>query len=313
MADGKNFEVVFVSVDRDERSFSQYLSAMPWVSLTYDDARALRRMLQTKFKIWNFPALVILNKNCATITKDGIAAIRGDPGGANFPWKPKSLMSKAFTPLVTKAKKSLKTIREPQNPSSAASEVESGSLASSKRPESRSETTAQHPRPAAAAPAEAATASMLGGAVLNPTPPGEDNPFWSAQAPKPVVVPGPAVAQSAVSDRNDHSGHEPLPSSTVWSDASLSEGNPFWKAPRPKYELPKQRPGLGAGSTVAPTTRTGHDQWQQHPGSSTPVFGSPVAATWDTRSLEASMAAVGVSNGELETGASAQKKRCVTR
>jgi hypothetical protein len=34
---GKPFEVVFSSADRDERSFGEYYSHMPWLAVDYDE------------------------------------------------------------------------------------------------------------------------------------------------------------------------------------------------------------------------------------------------------------------------------------
>jgi nucleoredoxin len=38
-AAGRNFEVVFVSSDRDDASMKEYFSEMPWLAIPYDDPR----------------------------------------------------------------------------------------------------------------------------------------------------------------------------------------------------------------------------------------------------------------------------------
>lgn len=38
-ADGKSFEIVFVSSDRDEESMKEYFGSMPWLSLPFGDKR----------------------------------------------------------------------------------------------------------------------------------------------------------------------------------------------------------------------------------------------------------------------------------
>lgn len=38
-ADGKNFEIVYVSADRSEESFQKYYKTMPWLSLPFKDKR----------------------------------------------------------------------------------------------------------------------------------------------------------------------------------------------------------------------------------------------------------------------------------
>jgi nucleoredoxin len=36
---GRNFEVIFVSSDRDEESMKEYYKEMPWLAVPYDDPR----------------------------------------------------------------------------------------------------------------------------------------------------------------------------------------------------------------------------------------------------------------------------------
>ena len=48
-AAGKNFEVIFVSSDRDEESWKEYLSSMPWFSLPHGDSR--KKALSRKFEV----------------------------------------------------------------------------------------------------------------------------------------------------------------------------------------------------------------------------------------------------------------------
>jgi len=87
----KNFEVVFVSSDRDEESFSSYYSEQPWLALPYS-ARDLKNALSKKFKVNGIPSFVILDGATAElITKDGRSAVSEDPKGTNFPWRPPTL------------------------------------------------------------------------------------------------------------------------------------------------------------------------------------------------------------------------------
>ena len=46
---GKPFEVIFVSSDRDEDSWKEYLASMPWYSLPYGDSR--KKPLSRKFDV----------------------------------------------------------------------------------------------------------------------------------------------------------------------------------------------------------------------------------------------------------------------
>ena len=47
--DGKPFEVIFVSSDRDEESWQEYLSSMPWYSVPFGDNR--KKALSRKFDV----------------------------------------------------------------------------------------------------------------------------------------------------------------------------------------------------------------------------------------------------------------------
>merc|ERR1711988_611351 len=86
-ANGKKFEIVFVSSDRDEASFDDYFKDMPWLALPFAD-RSGKDRLNKKFKVQGIPSLVIVDKDGQTITTDGRSAVSEDPQGANFPWIP---------------------------------------------------------------------------------------------------------------------------------------------------------------------------------------------------------------------------------
>lgn len=95
---GKGLEVVFVSSDRDEKSFGEYFGEQPWLALPFS-ARDEKTALSKKFKVQGIPSLVILDgATGATITKDGREAVSSDPKGEDFPWKPipvKEILSSA--------------------------------------------------------------------------------------------------------------------------------------------------------------------------------------------------------------------------
>lgn len=84
----KGLEVIFVSSDKDEAAFIDYYGEMPWLSLPYAN-RDLQKVLNTKFKVQGIPSVVVLGPDGEVITKDGRAAISGDPTGEDLPWKPK--------------------------------------------------------------------------------------------------------------------------------------------------------------------------------------------------------------------------------
>ncbi|XP_067014881.2 nucleoredoxin [Anabrus simplex] len=85
---GHRFEVIFVSSDRSEESFSQYLATMPWLAIPYeDDVR--RRELASLFSVQGIPTLVLLDADGHLITDDGRGEVNEDPDGLSFPWYPK--------------------------------------------------------------------------------------------------------------------------------------------------------------------------------------------------------------------------------
>lgn len=56
---GGDFEVVFVSADRDEASFKGYFGQMPWTALPYGDARI--DALNSIFEVEGIPTLILLD------------------------------------------------------------------------------------------------------------------------------------------------------------------------------------------------------------------------------------------------------------
>ena len=81
---GKDFEVVFVSSDRDEAAFDEYRGEMPWLALPFS-ARDLKAKLSATFKVNGIPALVVLDETGATVTTDGRRAALDVE---KFPWTP---------------------------------------------------------------------------------------------------------------------------------------------------------------------------------------------------------------------------------
>lgn len=55
---GKNIEIIFISLDRDEISFLDHFKGMPWLALPFDTG--LRRKLCTQFDIEHIPVLIPL-------------------------------------------------------------------------------------------------------------------------------------------------------------------------------------------------------------------------------------------------------------
>jgi len=90
-AASKNFEIIFVSGDRDEGAFKEYFGEQPWLALPFDE-RDKKNALNKKFKVQGIPALIILGPNAELINKEGRAKVTENfDTCAGFPWKPPTL------------------------------------------------------------------------------------------------------------------------------------------------------------------------------------------------------------------------------
>lgn len=67
--DGEDFEIVFVSSDRDQASFDSYFDTMPWLALPFGDPNI--KQLVKHFDVKGIPCLVILGPDGKTVTKQG--------------------------------------------------------------------------------------------------------------------------------------------------------------------------------------------------------------------------------------------------
>lgn len=65
----EDFEIVFVSNDRDQHSFDSYFETMPWLALPFGDPTA--KDLAKHFDVNAIPCLVILGPDGKTVTKQG--------------------------------------------------------------------------------------------------------------------------------------------------------------------------------------------------------------------------------------------------
>ena len=95
--DSKNFEIIFVSSDKDEDSFVEYYGEMPWLAMKFKDER--KKTLSRIFDVsgehaleWighfslpvfvGIPSLIILDiATGETVTSNGRGAVEGDPSG----------------------------------------------------------------------------------------------------------------------------------------------------------------------------------------------------------------------------------------
>ncbi|GAB4839790.1 hypothetical protein Ancab_020500 [Ancistrocladus abbreviatus] len=70
-----DFEVVFISSDRDEESFNGYFAKMPWLAIPFSDKAAIERLGES-FKVEGIPHLVIIDGSGNIATDEGVRLIR---------------------------------------------------------------------------------------------------------------------------------------------------------------------------------------------------------------------------------------------
>jgi nucleoredoxin len=87
-AEGKDFEMIFCSSDRDEASFQEYYSEMPWLSIPFAD-RGRKQALGSHFDVRGIPSLVILDGDAerSVITTNAVGAVRSQ-GAKAYPFAP---------------------------------------------------------------------------------------------------------------------------------------------------------------------------------------------------------------------------------
>jgi len=84
----KAFEIVFVSSDKDEKSFKEYFASMPWKAIPFEDNERKGGLGQS-YGVKGIPALILLDPEGNTITTDGRELIsrvgaKGFPFGAKL-------------------------------------------------------------------------------------------------------------------------------------------------------------------------------------------------------------------------------------
>lgn len=75
LASKGDFEVVFISSDRDEESFSGYFSEMPWLAVPFSDLET-RKGVKDLFKVRGIPHLVVIDANGKVCTDQGVVVVR---------------------------------------------------------------------------------------------------------------------------------------------------------------------------------------------------------------------------------------------
>ncbi len=84
--DGKPFEVVLVSHDRDKASMERYMkdSDMPWVAMPFGDKRV--EALKKKFSVSGIPKLVVIDDTGKTLSADARGEVSAKGAAAFDSW-----------------------------------------------------------------------------------------------------------------------------------------------------------------------------------------------------------------------------------
>ncbi|KAL7149111.1 hypothetical protein ABFS83_05G017500 [Erythranthe nasuta] len=84
LAQSKNFEIIFISSDKDDESFDAYFSKMPWLAIPFSDYDT-RQKLDELFGVSVIPHLVILNEDGKILTSEGVRVIE-ENGSDGYPF-----------------------------------------------------------------------------------------------------------------------------------------------------------------------------------------------------------------------------------
>jgi nucleoredoxin len=77
IAEGKPFEIIFVSSDRDEASANDYYASMPWKMLPFSH-RDKKKVLSDLYSVTGIPTLVLVDED-GTITTNGRTVLMAGP------------------------------------------------------------------------------------------------------------------------------------------------------------------------------------------------------------------------------------------
>lgn len=84
-AAGKPFEVVFCSMDNDEKEYQEYYASMPWCSIGFQNP--ILNKVKEQLAVEGIPSLVLFDGEGNIITGDGRSAIEST-GAEGYPWIP---------------------------------------------------------------------------------------------------------------------------------------------------------------------------------------------------------------------------------
>lgn len=80
-----DFEFIFVSSDRDENSFKDYLNEMPWYAMPFSKRKS-KELLSQLFNVNGIPHLCVCDMEGNVIRENARSAAEKDKEGNDFPW-----------------------------------------------------------------------------------------------------------------------------------------------------------------------------------------------------------------------------------
>lgn len=84
-------EIVFLSSDRDQKSFEDYFTTdMPWIALDYAQ-RDLKELISTSLDVEGIPTLIFVNPRTGAMSMNGREMVMS--GADYFPWTPELLQA----------------------------------------------------------------------------------------------------------------------------------------------------------------------------------------------------------------------------
>lgn len=92
--DGNDFEIIFVSSDRNANAYKEYFAEMPWKSLDYNDPKfkPISSFLKEKYENNGIPQFAIVRGSDGNLlTKNARGGVDSDPEGKDFPWPRKAM------------------------------------------------------------------------------------------------------------------------------------------------------------------------------------------------------------------------------
>jgi nucleoredoxin len=70
-----DFEIIFISADKDEEWFNEYFSKMPWLAIPFSDSEK-RDLLNEEFRVRGMPTLVIIGEDGKVVSDSGVEIIQ---------------------------------------------------------------------------------------------------------------------------------------------------------------------------------------------------------------------------------------------